>query len=69
MPEPRDKLLSAGTRWAENNKRKIDFQTCILCHKLTKEDQEVEIVYTKRKEWILFHTKCFEKEVSRLWRH
>lgn len=68
MPEPRDKMLSSGLRWAEKNNRKIDFMTCILCHKFAAEDQEVEIVYTKRKEWILFHTKCFEKEVKRLWK-
>lgn len=66
MPEPRDKLLAAGIRWAEKNNRKIDFQTCFLCHKFVAEDQEFEVVYTRRKEWILFHKNCFQKEVKRL---
>lgn len=62
------KALASAERWAENNYRLQDFQSCILCHKHIQKDQPAEIVYTKRKEWLMFHRSCYEKEVKELWR-
>lgn len=52
----------SGVKWAEA--RHMRFDTCRICGSTINAGEEVGIVYTKRKDWIMFHTRCFYKEVK-----
>ena len=57
------KAVKSAEKWAEDRNRLEYLRTCYICHKPIKTDQAVGLVYTKRKDWIMFHTKCFDEEV------
>ena len=63
------KALSSAEKWADNNNRTQYFYRCIICHKPVEGEQPAEIVYTKRKEWLMFHRSCYEKELIDLWKN
>ena len=58
------KAVKSAEKWAEDRNRLEYLRTCYICHKPIKTDQAVGLVYTKRKDWIMFHIKCFDKEVK-----
>lgn len=58
------KAVKSAEKWAEDRGRLEYLRTCYICHKPIRSDQAVDLVYTKRKDWIIFHTKCFYEEVK-----
>ena len=58
------KAVKSAEKWAEDRNRLEYLRTCYICLKPIETDQAVGLVYTKRKDWIMFHTKCFDKEVA-----
>lgn len=58
------KAVKSAEKWAEDRNRLEYLRTCYICHKPIRSYQDVGLVYTKRKEWIMFHIKCFDKEVK-----
>lgn len=58
------KAVKSAEKWAEDRNRLEYLRTCYICRKPIKTGDDVGLVYTKRKDWIMFHTKCFDREVK-----
>lgn len=57
------KAVKSAEKWAEDRNRLEYLWTCYICHKPIRTGDDVGLVYTKRKDWIMFHIKCFDEEV------
>lgn len=58
------KAVKSAEKWAEDRNRLEYLRTCYICHKPIVIFDDVGLVYTKRKDWIMFHIKCFDEEVT-----
>lgn len=56
--------IKTGSRWAEKRSILEYFNHCVICHQPIDAGDDVDLVFTKRKDWIMFHTRCFYKEVK-----
>lgn len=61
---PVQKAVKSAEKWAEDRYRLEFLRTCYICHKPIKSSDDVELVFTKRKDWFMFHRECFYKEVK-----
>lgn len=58
------RAYASGVKWSEARHIRWYFDTCRICGSTINAGEEVGIVYTRRKDWIMFHTTCFYKEVK-----
>ena len=61
---PVQKAVKSAEKWAEDRYRLEFLRTCYICYKPIKSSDDVELVYTKRKDWFMFHRECFYQEVK-----
>ena len=59
----------SGVKWSEARHMREYFDTCRICGSTINAGEDVGIVYTKRKDWIMFHVSCFDKVRKEGWRN